>query len=138
MSEPGGERSVVAVAETKPLKIVVIGAGLAGLATAAAFSRAGHEVAVLEKADALRAGGLAINLWSNATSLLPAFGIPAGDLPGEPFDRMLLRASGCEVAVMDPPASGAPHVNVERAELLQAPAATCRPTPSPTARGAPA
>jgi salicylate hydroxylase len=47
------------------------GAGLAGLATAAAFRRAGHEVAVFEQAGELRASGLAINLWSNATSLLP-------------------------------------------------------------------
>ena len=55
----GAGRSVAAVTETKRMSIVVVGAGLAGLATAAAFSRAGHEVAVLEQANALRAGGLA-------------------------------------------------------------------------------
>src|ERR1700689_150218 len=54
----------------RSLRIAFVGAGLAGLASAAAFSRSGHEVAVFERADELRASGLAINLWSNATSLL--------------------------------------------------------------------
>lgn len=105
------------------MQIAIVGAGLAGLATAAAFSRAGHEVRVFEQADGLRADGLAINLWSNATSLLPAFGIPATRIPGEPFSRMLLRASGREAASMDLSARGLPHINVERADLLSALAA---------------
>jgi 2-polyprenyl-6-methoxyphenol hydroxylase-like FAD-dependent oxidoreductase len=104
----------------KPLGVAVVGAGLAGLATAAALRRAGHEVAVFEQADELRAGGLAINLWSNATSLLPALGLPAGQIPGQPFSRMLMRAGGRDVASMALPARGLPHVNVERAELLTA------------------
>jgi 2-polyprenyl-6-methoxyphenol hydroxylase-like FAD-dependent oxidoreductase len=106
------------------MRIAIVGAGLAGLATAAAFSRAGHDVQVLEQADGLRASGLAINLWSNATSLLPSFGIPAGRIPGQPFSRMVWRAGGREVTSMDLPARGLPHVNVERAELLNALAAT--------------
>jgi 2-polyprenyl-6-methoxyphenol hydroxylase-like FAD-dependent oxidoreductase len=105
------------------MHIAIVGAGLAGLATGAAFSRAGHDVQVFEQADGLRASGLAINLWSNATSLLPAFGIPAGRIPGEPFSRMVWRAGGREVTSMELPARGLPHVNVERAELLNALAA---------------
>jgi 2-polyprenyl-6-methoxyphenol hydroxylase-like FAD-dependent oxidoreductase len=105
------------------MRIAIVGAGLAGLATAAAFHQAGHDVQVFEQADGLRASGLAINLWSNATSLLPAFGIPAARLPGEPFSRMVWRAAGREVASTDLPARGLPHVNVERAELLTALAA---------------
>jgi 2-polyprenyl-6-methoxyphenol hydroxylase-like FAD-dependent oxidoreductase len=105
------------------LRIAIVGAGLAGLASAAAFSRSGHEVAVFEQADGLRASGLAINLWSNATSLLPAFGLPATRLPGEPFSRMVFRASGRNVAIVPLPAQGLAHVTVERAELLSALAA---------------
>jgi 2-polyprenyl-6-methoxyphenol hydroxylase-like FAD-dependent oxidoreductase len=105
------------------LRIAIVGAGLAGLASAAAFSKSGHDVAVFEQADGLRASGLAINLWSNATSLLPAFGIPATRLPGEPFSRMVFRASGRDVAAVRLPARGLPHVTVERAELLSALAA---------------
>jgi 2-polyprenyl-6-methoxyphenol hydroxylase-like FAD-dependent oxidoreductase len=97
---PGEPGSVAATGRRLPLKemrhmrIAIVGAGLAGLATAAAFTRAGHDVTVFEQADGLRASGLAINLWSNATSLLPAFGIPADRIPGEPFSRMVWRASG--------------------------------------------
>jgi len=105
------------------MRIAIVGAGLAGLATAAAFTRAGHDVTVFEQADGLRASGLAINLWSNATSLLPAFGIAADRIPGEPFSRMVWRASGREVTSMELPARGLPHVNVERAALLGALAA---------------
>jgi 2-polyprenyl-6-methoxyphenol hydroxylase-like FAD-dependent oxidoreductase len=100
------------------MRVAIVGAGLAGLATAAAFRRAGHEAAVFEQAGELRAGGLAINLWSNATSLLPALGLPAGQIPGRPFSRMLMRAGGRDVATMVLPARGLPHVTVERAELL--------------------
>lgn len=102
------------------MRIAIVGAGLAGLASAAALSRSGHRIAVFEQADEMRAGGLAINLWSNATSLLPALGIAPGNVPGEPFTRMLLRAAGRNVAAMELPARGLPHVNVERAAILGA------------------
>ncbi len=105
------------------MRIAIVGAGLAGLAAGAALHRAGHDVHVFEQADGLRASGLAINLWSNATSLLPAFGIPADRVPGEPFSRMVWRAAGREVSSTELPARGLPHVNVQRAELLSALAA---------------
>jgi NAD(P)-binding Rossmann-like domain len=100
------------------MRVAIVGAGLAGLATAAGLHRAGHEVAVYEQAGSLRASGLAINLWSNATSLLPALGLPAGRIPGQPFSRMMMRGGGRQVAVMALPARGLPHVTVERADLL--------------------
>ncbi len=102
------------------MRVAIAGAGLAGLATAAALSRAGHEIRVLEQADGLRASGLAINLWSNATTLLPGFGIPCDHLPGEPFSRMLMRTAGRDAACVELPPAGRPHVTVERAELLSA------------------
>ena len=40
------------------------------MATAAALSRSGHGVTVVEQGDGLRASGLAINLWSNASRYL--------------------------------------------------------------------
>ena len=109
------------------MRIVIVGAGLAGLATGAAFSRAGHDVSIVEQADCLRSAGLAINLWSNATSLLPSLGVPASRIPGEPFSRMVWRAAGREVTTMPLPAQGLPHVNVERGELLTALAAALPP-----------
>ena len=106
------------------MRVVVVGAGLAGLSAAAALHRAGHEVAVFEQGPSLRATGLALNLWSNATSLLPGFGVPAGQVPGRPFSRMVLRSSGRSVAEVRLLARGLAHVNVERGELLNAVAAT--------------
>ena len=70
----------------------------------------------------MRASGLALNFWSNATSLLPGFGVQ-GDL-GEPVGRMTIRAKGRDVASMALPAKGLPHVNVDRAPLLEALAQT--------------
>ena len=109
------------------MRVAIVGAGLTGLATAAAFARNGHDVRVFEQASSLRASGLAINLWSNVTSLLPVLGIPASRVPGEPFARMLVRASGRDVAAMELPAEGLPHITVERAELLRTLAAVLPP-----------
>jgi 2-polyprenyl-6-methoxyphenol hydroxylase-like FAD-dependent oxidoreductase len=106
------------------MRVAIVGAGLAGLATAAAFSKSGHKVTVFEQADSLRARGLAINLWSNAASLLPSLGVPADRIPGEPFSRMVIRTSGREVAAMKLRAKGLPHVNVDRADLLNVLAGT--------------
>jgi NADPH-dependent 2,4-dienoyl-CoA reductase/sulfur reductase-like enzyme len=71
---PGEPGSVAATCRRSPLnemrqmRIAIVGAGLAGLATAAAFSRAGHDVQVVEQADGLRARVLAINLYPGSTS----------------------------------------------------------------------
>jgi 2-polyprenyl-6-methoxyphenol hydroxylase-like FAD-dependent oxidoreductase len=106
------------------MKVAVVGAGLAGLASAAALGRLGHEVEVFERSEALRASGLALNFWSNATSLLPGFGVTACDRLGEPVTRMTIRAEGRDVASMDLPTTGSPHINVDRAPLLEALART--------------
>src|SRR5262249_49467085 len=57
------------------VRIAVAGAGLAGLAAAAGFTRRGHDVIVYEQAESLRASGLAFNLAPNATSLLSGLGV---------------------------------------------------------------
>jgi 2-polyprenyl-6-methoxyphenol hydroxylase-like FAD-dependent oxidoreductase len=109
------------------VRVAVAGAGLAGLAAAAGLVRHGHDVTVFEQADSLRVSGLALNLAPNATSLLPALGVPADRLPGEPYSRLVLRGGGREMASVRLPAWGTPHVAVERADVLTALADTLPP-----------
>lgn len=55
--------------------VVIVGAGIAGLATAVALKRVGVEALVLEKSDALRTSGAGLNLFPNAWFALDALGI---------------------------------------------------------------
>jgi len=61
------------------MRVLVVGGGVAGLATARGLTAAGHEVRVFERAPQLRATGGAVTLWSNGIGVLDAFGV---DLDG--------------------------------------------------------
>jgi 2-polyprenyl-6-methoxyphenol hydroxylase-like FAD-dependent oxidoreductase len=54
---------------------VIIGAGIAGLATAVALRRAGWSVSVYERADAPSSGGTALGMWPEAMRALDAIGV---------------------------------------------------------------
>jgi salicylate hydroxylase len=58
-----------------PLRCIVAGAGLGGLAAAIGLRRAGHEVLVLEQADALGTVGAGIQIAPNAARLLDRWGV---------------------------------------------------------------
>ncbi|KAK2977658.1 hypothetical protein RJ640_015655 [Escallonia rubra] len=55
--------------------VVIIGAGIAGLATAVALKRVGVRALVLERSDELRATGTALSLFPNAWLALDALGV---------------------------------------------------------------
>lgn len=55
--------------------VVIVGAGIAGLATAVALKRVGVRALVLEKSEGLRATGTALCLSKNAWLALDALGI---------------------------------------------------------------
>ncbi|PSS21561.1 FAD-dependent urate hydroxylase [Actinidia chinensis var. chinensis] len=55
--------------------VVIVGAGIAGLATAVALKRVGIEALVLERSEGLRATGAALTLFPNAWRALEALGI---------------------------------------------------------------
>lgn len=59
------------------LRCVIVGAGLGGLAAAIALRRAGHEVVVVEQADALGTVGAGIQMAPNASRLLDRWGVVA-------------------------------------------------------------
>eukprot|EP00252_Welwitschia_mirabilis_P011920 TRINITY_DN2650_c0_g1_i1.p1 TRINITY_DN2650_c0_g1~~TRINITY_DN2650_c0_g1_i1.p1 ORF type:complete len:289 (-),score=29.27 TRINITY_DN2650_c0_g1_i1:1033-1899(-) len=56
-------------------KVVIVGAGIAGLATALALHRLGIKALVLEEADSLRKGGTSLTLFKNGWRVLDALGI---------------------------------------------------------------
>ncbi|KAK1371584.1 putative monooxygenase [Heracleum sosnowskyi] len=56
-------------------EVVIVGAGICGLATAVALKRYGIEAVVLERAESLRATGAALTLGSNAWLALDALGV---------------------------------------------------------------
>jgi len=106
------------------MHVVVIGAGLGGLATAVAADRAGHTVTVLERAPALREAGAGIGIMPNGVLALDALGLgkpvraQAGPLEAgggmrDRHGRPLLTAD--MAAVQD--RAGAPLVVVRRAWL---------------------
>lgn len=56
-------------------KIIIIGGGIGGAATAFALHRAGFEVTVYERTHQLREVGAGIALWANATHILKTLGL---------------------------------------------------------------
>ncbi|GGI92537.1 monooxygenase [Saccharopolyspora subtropica] len=66
------------------MRVLVIGAGIGGLAIANGLVDKGHQVQVYEHADALRTTGAGITVWSNGTAALRELGIDI-----EPSGRQL-------------------------------------------------
>lgn len=60
-------------------QVVIVGAGIAGLATALSLHRLGVRSLVLEQAESLRIGGTSLTLFKNGWSILDAIGV-ANDL----------------------------------------------------------
>jgi len=59
------------------VRVVVVGAGIGGLATAVGLQRAGAEVVLLERAGALRPVGAGLSIFGNGLAALDALGLGA-------------------------------------------------------------
>ncbi|MFC4014280.1 FAD-dependent oxidoreductase [Nonomuraea purpurea] len=104
------------------MRVLVVGAGLAGVAAARGLLAAGHTVTVLERAPALRESGCAIVLWSNGTTVLNDLGVRT-DGAGERIDAIDVRsARGRPLMVVDTERLatrfGAPVLGIPRPVLL--------------------
>jgi FAD-dependent urate hydroxylase len=105
------------------MKVLVVGAGVGGLAAARALGLDGHEVSVFERAPDLRTSGAAVTLWSNGTGVLDALKVPL-DGVGGPIDALEQRnARGALLFRIDVARSAAryghPHLCLPRARLLE-------------------
>ncbi|MFD0475200.1 FAD-dependent oxidoreductase [Nonomuraea thailandensis] len=104
------------------MRVLIVGAGIAGVAAARGFLAAGHEVTVLERSPALRETGYAIMIWHNGTTVLRDLGVRM-DGAGQRLDAVELRSSqGRRVMVMDlerlAADFGAPVISLPRRVLL--------------------
>jgi FAD-dependent urate hydroxylase len=57
------------------LRILVVGAGVSGIAAARGLLRDGHDVTVLDQRPNITAGGGAVTIWSNGATVLDQLGV---------------------------------------------------------------
>lgn len=105
------------------MKVLVIGAGIGGLAAARGLLAAGHDVEVHEKDAALRTTGAALTLWSNGTGALTALGASL-DGVGAPIDYLEQRAASGRTLLRVETAHaarryGLPNVSLPRRRLVE-------------------
>src|SRR5262249_58105158 len=70
------------------MRAIIIGGGIAGLASALALTRHGWQVEVLERAPGFTEAGAGLSLWPNALRALDALGV------GEPVRSRAVLAGG--------------------------------------------
>jgi salicylate hydroxylase len=58
-----------------PLKVIIVGGGIAGLTTAIGLKRAGHDVTILEQVRGIAEVGVGIQMAPNAARIMGRFGL---------------------------------------------------------------
>ncbi|OJJ04459.1 hypothetical protein ASPVEDRAFT_196891 [Aspergillus versicolor CBS 583.65] len=74
--------------KAQPLRVVIVGAGFAGLTAAIALGREGHRVVVLEKSRFNKETGAAINSAPNCTKMLEWLGVDVKGYGGTLLEEM--------------------------------------------------
>ena len=82
-------------------RILIVGAGVSGIATARGLLRDGHDVTVFDQRPDVTAGGGAVTIWSNGATVLDQLGV---DMTGAGQTLSAVRvttASGHPLATVD-------------------------------------
>jgi 2-polyprenyl-6-methoxyphenol hydroxylase-like FAD-dependent oxidoreductase len=105
------------------MRVVIIGAGIGGLAAAVALRRVGVRSLIIERADSIREIGAGLSIWSNAVNALRELGVESRVMDSASvIERNLVRApAGHLLAVSEYGAisssAGAPCICIHRAVL---------------------
>ncbi|MGB3473317.1 MAG: NAD(P)/FAD-dependent oxidoreductase [Mycobacterium sp.] len=105
------------------LRILVVGAGVAGISLARGLLRDGHDVTVFEQRPHLQPGGGAVTIWSNGATVLGQLGVDMVGA-GQPLSAVrVMTSTGHSLATLDMTAMarglGAPVRMVPRRVLLE-------------------
>jgi len=111
------------VPSMRPLRVLVVGAGVSGISVARGLLRDGHDVTVFDQRLQVQAGGGAVTIWSNGNTVLGQLGVDM-DGAGQLLSRVLvLTSAGRRLANLDVTAMadrlGAPVRMVPRRVLLE-------------------
>src|SRR5262249_38612242 len=108
---------------TRPLRVLVVSAGLSGISVARGLLRAGHDVTIFDQRTDTRAGGGAVTIWSNGEKVLRQLGVDM-DGAGQVLSSVqVMTSNGRRLATLDVAAMvkrlGAPVRMVPRRVLLE-------------------
>jgi len=107
----------------RPLRILVVGAGVSGISIARGLLRDGHDVTVFDQRSDVQAGGGAVTIWSNGETVLRQLGVDM-DGAGQLLSSVrVMTSKGRRLATLDVTAMvnrlGAPVRMVPRRVLLE-------------------
>jgi 2-polyprenyl-6-methoxyphenol hydroxylase-like FAD-dependent oxidoreductase len=87
--------------QTQKLRILVVGAGVSGIAVARGLLRDGHDVAVFDQRPNVMAGGGAVTIWPNGATVLQHLGVDM-DGAGQLLSAVrVMTSTGRPLATMD-------------------------------------
>jgi FAD-dependent urate hydroxylase len=110
-------------AAVRPLRILVVGAGVSGISVARGLLRDGHDVTVFDQRSEVQAGGGAVTIWSNGETVLGQLGVDMNGAGQLLSSVRVLTSTGRRLATLDVTAMvdrlGAPVRMVPRRVLLE-------------------
>ena len=114
---------VVEAPPMRPLRILVVGAGVSGISVARGLLRDGHDVTVFDQRSNVEAGGGAVTTWSNGETVLRQLGVDMSGAGQLLSSVRVMTSTGRPLATLDVTAMvdrlGAPVRMVPRRDLLE-------------------